>query len=211
MRRITKQAGNEPQPLTDWKRSNPRSVYADLTEVEREAIRHQSTTEQFYICAYCGKAISGTNSDTMNEHVEARRIAPNRSLDLANIVASCNTSNQCDDSHASQILPLTPLMAECETELTYSLSGRVSGTTERANIAIQVLNLGDTERNNRSLVEQRKQYIFTLLSVNGINPDDGLDDDELLEMVIDDLAKPSDGKLEPFSPAAINVLKKWVA
>ena len=116
MRRITKQAGNEPQPLTDWKRSNPRGVYADLTEVEREAIRHQSTTEQFYICAYCGKAISGTNSDTMNEHVEARRIAPNRSLDLANIVASCNTSNQCDDSHASQILPLTPLMAECETE-----------------------------------------------------------------------------------------------
>lgn len=211
MRRITKQAGNEPQPLTDWKRSNPRGVYADLTEVEREAIRHQSTTEQFYICAYCGKAISGTNSDTMNEHVEARRIAPNRSLDLANIVASCNTSNQCDDSHASQILPLTPLMAECETELTYSLSGRVSGTTERANIAIQVLNLGDTERNNRSLVEQRKQYIFTLLSVNGINPDDGLDDDELLEMVIDDLATPSDGKLEPFSPAAINVLKKWVA
>ena len=211
MRRITKQAGNEPQPLTDWKRSNPRGVYADLTEVEREAIRHQSTTEQFYICAYCGKAISGTNSDTMNEHVEARRIAPNRSLDLANIVASCNTSNQCDDSHASQILPLTPLMAECETELTYSLSGRVSGTTERANIAIQVLNLGDTERNNRSLVEQRKQYIFTLLSVNGINPDDGLDDDELLKMVIDDLATPSDGKLEPFSPAAINVLKKWVA
>ncbi|SKA43934.1 hypothetical protein [Photobacterium toruni] len=211
MRRIIKQQGAEPQELISWKRGNPRGVYADLTEVEREAIRYQCTTEQFYICAYCGKAISGTNSDTMNEHVEARRIAPNRSLDLTNIVASCNTSNQCDDSHASQIIPLTPLMAECETELTYSLSGRVSGTTERANIAIQVLNLGDTERNNRSLVEQRKQYIFTLLSVNGINPDDGLDDDELLEMVIDDLATPSDGKLEPFSPAAINVLKKWVA
>ncbi|EGR0237717.1 TIGR02646 family protein [Vibrio vulnificus] len=211
MRRIIKQQGAEPQALISWKRANPRGVYADLSEVEREAIRQQCTTEQFYICAYCGKAISGTNSDTMNEHVEARRIAPNRSLDLGNIVASCNTSNQCDDSHASQNLPLTPLMAECETELTYSLSGRVSGTTERANVAIQVLNLGDTERNNRSLVEQRKQQINSLLFVNGINPDDGLDDDELLEMVIDDLASPTEGRLEPFSPAVINVLKQWIA
>ncbi|MFG0389206.1 TIGR02646 family protein [Vibrio sp. zbq_2] len=211
MRRIIKQQGDEPQELTSWKRANPHGVYADLTEIEREAIRHQCTTEQYYICAYCGKAISGTNSDTMNEHVEARRIAPNRSLDLGNIVASCNTSNQCDDSHASQYLPLTPLMAECETELTYSLSGRVSGTTERANVAIQVLNLGDTERNNRSLVEQRKQQINSLLFVNGINPDDGLDDDELLEMVIDDLATPTEGRLEPFSPAVINVLQQWIA
>lgn len=211
MRKITKRAGYEPQELTDWKRANPRGVYANLTEVEREAIRHQCTTEQFYICAYCGKAISGTNSDTMNEHVEARRIAPNRSLDLGNIVASCNTLNQCDDSHASQVLPLTPLMAECEAEFTYSLSGRIKGTTDRANVAIQVLNLGDTERNNRSLVEQRRQQINNLLFVNGINPDDGLDDDDLLDMVIADLASPTDGKLEPFSPAVINVLKQWIA
>ena len=211
MRRIIKQQGVEPQELIRWKRINPHGVYADLSEVEREAIRHQCTTEQFYICAYCGKTISGTNSDTMNEHVEARRIAPNRSLDLANIVASCNTSNQCDDNHASQILPLTPLMAECETELTYSLSGRVLGATERANVAIQVLNLGDTERNNRSLVEQRKQQINNLLFTNGVDPNDGLDDDDLLEMVITDLATPIDGKLEPFSPAVINVLKQWIA
>ncbi|HIF9277974.1 TPA: hypothetical protein ACX6QU_000990, partial [Photobacterium damselae] len=122
-----------------------------------------------------------------------------------------NTSNQCDDSHASQVLPLTPLMPECETELNYSLSGRVSGTTERANIAIKVLNLGDTERNNRSLVEQRKQQIISLLFTNGIDPDDGLDDDELLEMVITDLETPIDGKLTPFSPVVVNVLKQWIA
>ncbi|MGR5240767.1 TIGR02646 family protein [Photobacterium damselae] len=211
MRRINKKQGAEPQELISWKRTNHRGIYADLTEIERKAIRHQCTTEQFYICAYCGKAISGSDSDTMNEHVEARRIAPNRSLDLGNIVASCNTSNQCDDSHASQVLPLTPLMPECETELNYSLSGRVSGTTERANIAIKVLNLGDTERNNRSLVEQRKQQIISLLFTNGIDPDDGLDDDELLEMVITDLETPIDGKLTPFSPVVVNVLKQWIA
>ncbi|HIF9175905.1 TPA: hypothetical protein ACX6QN_000661 [Photobacterium damselae] len=102
-------------------------------------------------------------------------------------------------------------MPECETELNYSLSGRVSGTTERANIAIKVLNLGDTERNNRSLVEQRKQQIISLLFTNGIDPDDGLDDDELLEMVITDLETPIAGKLTPFSPVVVNVLKQWIA
>ena len=63
MRRINKQQGVEPQELTNWKRANPHGIYADLTEVERQAIRHQCTTEQFYLCAYCGKSISGTNAN----------------------------------------------------------------------------------------------------------------------------------------------------
>ncbi|ERP00295.1 hypothetical protein L360_04747, partial [Enterobacter sp. MGH 14] len=31
---------------------------------------------------------------------------------------------------------------------------------------------------------------------NGIEPEDGLDDDELLEMVINDISTPKNGKLE---------------
>ena len=146
----------------------------------------------------------------MNEHVEARRIAPNRSLDFTNIAASCTTPRQCDDSHGSQPLPLTPFMGACETELQFKLSGRVVGLSDRAIETIRVLNLGDTLTNNRSLIEQRKQLTESLLWANGIDPSEGLEDDELIDLVLADLTTPKDGKLEAFSPVLVNILKQWI-
>ncbi|MEI7189633.1 hypothetical protein [Dickeya dianthicola] len=139
MRRITK--GTEPVSLTAWKRANPNGRYDDLTETERQDIRDACAKEQFYLCAYCCKPISGDNSDTMNEHVQARKLAPHRSLDFTNIVASCTTPNQCDAAHGSQPFSLTPLITNCETELQFMLSGRVNGKTERAQDAIGCLTL----------------------------------------------------------------------
>ena len=72
-------------------------------------------------------------------------------------------------------------MAECETELKFKLSGRVEGLTKRAKDAITVLNLGESEQSNRSLVEKRKQLVSSLLMVNGVDPDDGLEDDALID------------------------------
>jgi hypothetical protein len=125
-------------------------------------------------------------------------------------VASCNTPNQCGDAHESQILPLTPLMAECEIELRFKISGRVEGLTDRSTTMIQVLNLGDQEKNNRALIEKRKQLSNALLWANGINPDEGLEDEELLKMLIDELLQPQTGQLEPFAPVVINILQGWL-
>jgi hypothetical protein len=101
-------------------------------------------------------------------------------------------------------------MPECETELKFKISGRVEGLSDRATTTIQVLNLGDHEKNNRTLVEKRKQLFNALLWKNGINPDEGLEDEELLELLIHDLANPQGAKLEGFSPVLINILKNMV-
>lgn len=209
MRKINKVAGSEPQSLSNWKRRHPQGNYLDLSETERQDIRSQCAQDQYYLCAYCCKQISGTNFDTVNEHVEARRLAPNRSLDFTNIVASCATRHQCDDAHKSQPLPLTPFMEECETELEFTLSGKVRGLTQQAIDSIQVLNLGDELKSNRSLIEQRKVAIQTVLFTEGI--DHEVEDDELIKMLIDDLSTPKDGKLEPYSPVVVNVLKQWLS
>lgn len=209
MRKIIK--GNEPTRLAAWKRANPSGRYQHLTNFERQAIRETCTKEQHYLCAYCCQTVSGTTADTMNEHVEAQNIAPNKSLDFNNIVASCTTLNQCDEAHGSQPLPLTPLMDECETELQFMLSGRVNGLTERAKNAIDVLNLGDHERNNKRLVEKRKYLTHSLLLENGVDPEAGLEDDDLLNMLINDLSLPKDGRLEPYAPVVVNVLRQWIA
>lgn len=209
MRKIDK--GNEPVVLTSWKRNHPQGRYDDLTDAERQAIRHACLTEQYFLCAYCCKQIGVKDDDCMNEHVEARRLAPNRSLDFSNIVASCKTPKQCDAVHGSTPLPLTPLMLECETELRFKISGRVEGLTDRAKETIRVLNLGDTEHSNRSLVETRKQLINTLLMANGVDADEGLEDEALIEMVLADIQQPTNGKLEAYAPVVVNILQQWLA
>lgn len=206
MRKITK--GTEPASLTDWKRANPNGRYDDLTETERQDIRSACAKEQFGLCAYCCKPISGDNSDTMNEHVQAKHKANQRSLDFTNIVASCTTPNQCDAAHGSQPFSLTPLMAECETELQFMLSGRVEGKTERAQEAIKILNLGDHETNNKKLIEIRKQLVSSLL---WLESNDELEKDELIQLQIEDLSSPQNGRLEPYAPVLVNILKGWLS
>lgn len=212
MRRIDK--GVEPASLSAFKRAMLHARYPDLSELERQDIRHACTAEQFYLCAYCCHVISGSNVDTMNEHVEAQDIAKNRTLDFNNLVASCRTPNQCDAAHGSQALPLTPLMPECETELRFKLSGRVEGLSDRAREAIRILNLGDTEQNNKALIEKRKQLVDGLIWANYGNDPDQLqleEDEELIRILIDDLARPQNGRLEPFAPVLSNILRGRLA
>ena len=208
MRKIDK--GSEPLSLTRWKAANPTGKYTDLEYSLREDVRSACLQEQFGLCAYCCQSITG-EGDCCNEHVEARSAAPNRELDFSNIVASCNSRGQCDDAHGAQSFSLTPFMVECETELKFKISGRVEGTTERAKETIRVLNLGDHEKSNRKLVEKRKVLSQALLLRNGIDPSDGLEDDELLQAVIDDIAKPVNGKLSSYAPVVVNILQGWMS
>ncbi|EKP0294307.1 TPA: hypothetical protein ACSCX2_003510 [Aeromonas veronii] len=213
MRKVDK--GQEPASLAAFKRQHPHARYHDLPNDEegqaiRQHIREACTAEQFYLCAYCCQAISGTHVDTMNEHVEARDLAPNRTMDFSNMVASCRAPKQCDAAHGSQPLPLTPLMAECETELRFRWSGRVEGLTERARETIRVLNLGDTEQSNKALVAKRKQLVDSLIwTHSGDGPEQLVleDDAQLLAMLIEDLSQPEQGKLEPFAPVLVNILR----
>lgn len=210
-----------PSPIfSSWANSKPKSKnanewYGEIYERERWDIINElaahNAKEQFYICCYCCGYISGSSDDTMNEHVEARRIAPERSLDYTNIVASCKIKKQCDSAHGSQPLPLTPLMPECESEFRFKLSGRVEGITRRASQAIDVLNLGDHEKNNKSLVEKRKQLVRVMIIGYGIDFDDLSEDKELYETIIDDLMTPKDGRIEPYSPVVANMLRKWIS
>lgn len=204
MRKIVK--GQEPESLTDWKHKHPRKKYEDLSHIERQDIRQACAAEQYYLCAYCCKEISGNNKDTNNEHIESQDDAPNRTLDFSNIVASCITKKQCNASHGSKHLPLTPLMDECETELEFRLTGQVIGLTDRAKTTINVLNL-----NNEKLVEIRKQIIDDMLLINGIdNPIDVEDDDLLLSVAEDICSIGNNGKMEAFSPVIANAIKTWV-
>lgn len=101
-------------------------------------------------------------------------------------------------------------MAECETELKFFISGRVEGKTPRAQDSVKVLNLGESARSNKALVERRKQMCQTLMLTYGEHINDGVEDDGLITLLISDLETPADGKLEPYAPALINILRQWL-
>jgi uncharacterized protein (TIGR02646 family) len=201
LRKITK--GSEPIELISWKRKNPHSRYEYLSHIERAAINKSTRKEQFGLCAYCCKKIDQNNS--INEHVEAQKLAPNRTLDFSNIVASCKTLNQCDAAHGSQYLPLTPLMDDCEKEFKFNFSGEVKGLTNRAKETINVLNL-----NNRLLIEKRKKQIRVL-----IIPPDSIEsvllwDNETIDIFVSEYLQKTDDDhlLDAYTPVLVNILKQ---
>ena len=206
MRKITK--GDEPAALTQWKRANPNGRYPELTHQERNAIRRACIEEQYGLCAHCCNVI--TPESAHNEHVEAQRLAPNRTVDFSNIVASCNRPNQCGDSHAHQALPLTALMNECETEVKFYLSGRVEGMSPRAITSIQVLNLGDRREKNRALFNDRRDIINALLFNSCLDGSDfTIENIDLLTILEEDLQQPDENRqLKAFSPVLINVIRQ---
>ncbi|AZE93107.1 hypothetical protein C4J96_0973 [Pseudomonas orientalis] len=206
MRKITK--GDEPAALTQWKRANPKGRYPELTHQERNAIRRACIEEQYGLCAHCCNVI--TSESAHNEHVEAQRVAPNRTVDFSNIVASCNRPNQCGDSHAHQALPLTALMDECETEVKFYLSGRVEGLSPRAITSIQVLNLGDRREKNRALFNDRRDIINTLLFNSRMDGSDlTIENIDLLTILEEELQQPDENRrLKAFSPVLINVIRQ---
>ncbi|WP_308908369.1 TIGR02646 family protein [Pseudomonas canadensis] len=206
MRKITK--GREPAALTRWRRANPRGRYPELTHEERNAIRQACIEEQYGLCAHCCNAI--TLDSAHNEHMEAQRISPNRTVDYSNIVASCNRPNQCGDSHAHQALPLTALMDECETEVKFYLSGRVEGLSPRAVTSIQVLNLGDSRERNRALFNDRRDIINALLFNSRMDGSDLTTENiDLLTILEEELQQPDENRqLKPFSPVLINVIRQ---
>jgi uncharacterized protein (TIGR02646 family) len=209
LRKITK--GAEPEALLQFKKRNPGKHYRDLDQEVRSAIRLGCSAEQFYLCAYCCAQISGEPPGTMNEHLLCRDRHPQASLAFDNIVASCTTQGQCDAAKGNRAAPLTPLMNECESELRFLISGRVEGLSARAVETIDVLNLGDHESRNKQLVEKRKQLSHALILENGLDPLAPLESDEVLQMVIDDLSQPKDGKLRPFAPVVANILRDWLS
>lgn len=203
MRKINK--GTEPLSFKNYKRRNSKQQYGEFKDtIVKQDICQACAIEQYFLCAYCCKAISGClDKDTMNEHIQPRHYFPQLSMDFNNIVASCTTQGQCDSTKGSQILHLTPLMDECETELAFRLTGEVYGKTERAKDAIEILKL-----NNPKLCENRKRAIEGVLwNIHARS----VENDELLADVIDEICMiDENGKMKAFAPIIVKVIRDWL-
>jgi uncharacterized protein (TIGR02646 family) len=207
VRHIAKDEQWEPKELTAWKKANRLARYQELDgssegKLVRQAIRREAIKQQFGLCGYCCKRIDENTST--NEHVISQQKDKNQTLNFANIIASCDKKNRCNQARGAKELKLTPLMPECEVELKFYLSGKVEGETERASEVIEVLGL-----NNKAIREERRRLVDNLIYIKESQPDKlVLLGDESLNDLLDELGKPDDSEVLPaYSPALVNIIR----
>ena len=187
----------EPDSLSDWIQRNPDKKYDKLPSQVAQEIRMACAIEQYFLCAYCCKKISGTNKDTDNEHVVPQKKDDTRTLDFSNIIASCMTKKQCNKAKKDNLIPITPLQPECETQFQFNLDGSVKGLNKRARTTISTLNL-----NNNALKDARRQMILTFFDEDK--------DDKFLLQLCSKILEPNNGKLPEYAPAIVNAIKNWI-
>lgn len=134
-------------------------------KVHYETLREQLRQEQKGLCCYCCQILA---EKVTIEHLKPRN--PNNSeqnqdltFDYDNLLLSCKPNPkigepiQCDKAKENDELDLTPLMKECDIEIKLNLMGELEWGTDRAEQAINLLNL-----NNQDLRKRRQDLIDNL-------------------------------------------------
>lgn len=128
-------------------------------KVHYETLREQLRQEQKGLCCYCCQILA---EKVTIEHLKPRN--PDNSeqnqdliFDYDNLLLSCKESKQCDKAKENKELDLTPLVKECDIEIKLNLTGELEWATDRAEHAINLLNL-----NNQDLRKRRQDLIDNL-------------------------------------------------
>jgi uncharacterized protein (TIGR02646 family) len=215
MRKITKDHKSVGAiTLQQWKRKHPTKPYRELDAETRRNLRQSLLDEQYHLCAYCTCQIHNDNSHI--DHVEPKGgsyAQQNKQLNYDNLVASCNRKHICGDKKAASIIPVTPLISACETELVFYITGRVKAK-EACKDADKTLNiLGLKDQATPWLKRERQAAIEALLFqyTDGNNSELYLEDEEILQLMKQELLEPNDqGALEAYTPVLINILNQCI-
>ena len=174
--------GDSPEAFERWKVENQFTSWDSfagklppkdkrekgVTYYSKTELREVLLEEQGYTCCYCEKEISNDHK-TAIEHVEPREgdTQTERIFDYSNLILSCNGGEKdpppkelhCDAKKGKKLIPISPLDERCETEITFTVEGKILGLTEDAQQTISVLNLHIPKLNNMRK-EAIAGYIF---------------------------------------------------
>jgi len=119
-------------------------------------VKQSLAQEQGYICCYCGRRISG-NADSQIEHIFAKGTPTYEEMQLdyeSNLLACCDGGKSqrttdsirkediyCEAPKGDKILPINPLIPNCENMFMFSEDGEVLGVSKAAEVTIKILNL----------------------------------------------------------------------
>ena len=149
-----------PEDVEKWIRKNKPTTW-ELSKDYRagyDLLKEQLRQEQKGLCCYCCQILE---DKATVEHLKSRDKYPKLTYDYGNLLLSCQQSKQCDNAKGNKELDLTPLMIECDAEITLIFNGKLNPKSRRAEQAINLLNL-----NNADLCQRRKRLISDLFGID---------------------------------------------
>lgn len=192
-----------PKEFEDYCKT-PGASYEGLSGNPKKELRKRLVEDQGYICCYCGIEILD-DKHTKIEHVQCQKDHGDLALCFDNMLASCDGGDRdrevynkaskekrkemerhqrhCDAKKEERDIPVSPLDVSIENYITYFDDGSVKGYGEQGTELIQILGL-----DVRYLQTLRQNAIESYFE----NP---IDD---IEIEIEKLRTPKDGKLQPF-------------
>lgn len=182
----------------------PGVSFDGLSGEAKKKLRQRLVEDQGYICCYCGMEICD-DEHTKIEHVQCQKDHSDLALCFDNMLASCDGGDldremfnktakkkrqnlerhqkHCDARKEERDIPISPLDADIESFITYFDDGSVKGNGEQGTKLIQILGL-----DVKYLQTLRQNVIESYIE----NPIDNI------EIEIEKLHTPKDGKLQPF-------------
>lgn len=124
----------EPEAFRQWKEQNPDATYGEIPKDVGLALRNALLLEQGFVCCFCGCTIGPCDDkgevlqiplepirphNIRNAHIVPQSKDTDKTLDYANLCASCNTSRHtkdekhCDEAQGNRELPVSPLQKDC--------------------------------------------------------------------------------------------------
>lgn len=179
---------SEPETFRQWKEQNLEATYGEIPKAVGLALRNALLEEQGFVCCFCGCAIGPFDDkgevlqiplesirphNIRNAHIVPQSKDTGKTLDYANLCASCNTSRHtkddkhCDEAQGNRELPVSPLQKDCISYFSFGSDGEILANPKRteeeqemASATISILRL-----NTSSLIAARKKVLRTLKSL----------------------------------------------
>ena len=193
----------QPPDLETWidaeNDTNVRKLHYDYIDgALKRCIADALRAEQGYICCYCEREIS--DSDSHVEHIKPQSKFPLESCNYANMLCSCGREGtkgmplhcgKSKDDWFDGSLFVSPLDAGCESRFMFTVDGQIlpaNSSDEAAKETIKKCKL-----NLDNLKVRRKALIYSFI-------DDELTAEEISVMVADHLSEKhnNSGKFKPF-------------
>lgn len=193
------QKGQEPQSFTNWKNlanDDWQPTYDNLSGQEKKDVKNALISEQGGICCYC--EIKLKYDDSHIEHLDPQSNSEQGRLDFNNMLCSCQQKLDkgeplhCGNSKGDEIIPITPLMSDCESKFKYTYDGQILHIDEASELTIKHLQL-DIDKLNKL----RESAIDSILYLDPIAKDELLPEEESKEFAQKYLQK-NNGKYNEF-------------
>lgn len=166
----------EPQELSQFIKSHTNIGLADWGSLQfqpiKQTIKAALNRDQVGLCGYCETKLSP--SDGQIDHIKPKAKNPSLCFSYSNFVQSCINPKTCGQKKKEGLLPIEPGPG-CNVEWTLSTDGTIEPVVGLSKSRRHAVNqtrdmLGLNKDSN--LVDERKRWLDSAISILKISPDD---------------------------------------